>query len=70
MQIDVKRIQNETAVCLLYTGDRCVNIIMTESDYLALMRDGFFIRDGKSKDSADVINTTRDYLLTNPNPYE
>lgn len=65
MQIDVKRIENNTAVCLLYTGDRCVRIVMTESDYRALMRDGFFIRDGKNKDSADVINTSREYDLLN-----
>jgi hypothetical protein len=63
MQIDIKRVEDGTAVCLLYTGDRCVKIIMTEADYKALMRDGFFIRDGKSKDSADVINTSREYDL-------
>lgn len=63
MQIDVKRIENKTAVCLLYTGDRCVRMVMAEADYLLLVRDGFFIRDGKTKDSADVINTTLDYQV-------
>ena len=47
--------------CNLYTGDRCVTIYMGASDYQALMRDGFFIRDGASVDSAGVMNTTADY---------
>lgn len=63
IQIDVKRIENNTAVCLLYTGDRCVKVVMHERDYNDLLRDGFFIRDGKSKDSADVINTSREYKI-------
>lgn len=63
MQIDVKRVEKGLAICLLYTGDRCVKILMADDDYQALMRDGFFIRDGLSKDSADVINTSREYEL-------
>jgi hypothetical protein len=34
---------------------------MTESDYQALIRDGFFIRDGKSIDSGGALNTTDEY---------
>jgi hypothetical protein len=34
---------------------------MTAQDYESLMRDGFFIRDGQTKDSANVINTTAVY---------
>lgn len=61
MQIDLIRIENHTAVCNLYTGDRCVRIIMTESDAEALKRDEFFIRKQHKEDSAGVINTTVEY---------
>ena len=62
MQIDVKRNEKGMMVCNLYTGDRCVRIYMCEQDYNDLIQDGFFIRSGKEKDSADVINTTAEYL--------
>lgn len=42
----------------MYTGERCVRIMMLISDYELLINDGFFIRDGKDKDSAGVMNTT------------
>jgi hypothetical protein len=45
--------------CRLYVGGRCCQFFMSESNYEALMYDGVFIRDGKEKDSAGVINTTR-----------
>ena len=61
MQIDVLRIENNTAVCNMYTEARCIRIVMTEADYEALKRDGFFIRSGKEKDSAGVINTSKEY---------
>lgn len=61
MQIDVVKIQENIVVCNLYTGDRCVRIIMSQADYEALMRDRFFIRDGKAADSAGVLNTTKEY---------
>lgn len=48
--------------CNLYTPDRCVNIWMDKSDYLNLIRDGFFIRDGKELDSANVLNTTNTFI--------
>jgi hypothetical protein len=61
MQIDVVKIDKTTVVCNLYTGDRCVRIIMTKEDYEALKRDKFFILDGKTPDSAGVLNTTNLY---------
>jgi hypothetical protein len=64
VQIDVKEIKDSTAVCNLYTGQRCVKVIMLASDYESLQRDGFFIRDGQSKDSAGVLNTSNEYFLT------
>lgn len=63
MQIDVKQIDasKNFATCNLYTGERCVKIFMSVTDYENLLRDGFFIRDGKERDSADVLNTTLTY---------
>jgi len=61
MQIDLLRIENNTAVCNLYTGDRCVKIIMTKDDAELLRQDGFFIRNIHQVDSAGVINTTAEY---------
>lgn len=48
--------------CRLYTGERCVKIFMSKYDYENLIRDGFFIRDGKSLDSANVLNTTNNFI--------
>jgi hypothetical protein len=45
--------------CRLYTDKRMIRIVMTETAYNALVNDGFFIRDGDTKDSAGVWNTTR-----------
>lgn len=69
IQIDVKKIQKDIAlaVCNLYTGERCVEIYMPVSSYEALIRDGFFIRDGKELDSANVLNTTAEYEKKNNN---
>lgn len=63
MQIDVTAVNafKNLVACNLYTGDRCVKIYMSHTDYRELIRDGFFIRDGKTTDSADVINTTFTY---------
>lgn len=63
IQIDVKKIDEDidTAICKLYTGERCVTILMNGDDYRSLIRDGFFIRDGKELDSANVLNTTDVY---------
>lgn len=67
MQIDVVEVNTELhrVTCSLYTGDRCVRIYMSTSDYAALIRDGFFIRDGRSKDSANILNTTLEYQVIN-----
>lgn len=62
IQIDVKDVVDQHVTCNMYTGERCVRIFMTQYDYDALVRDGFFIRDGKDKDSAGVLNTTIVYI--------
>jgi hypothetical protein len=63
MQIDVKEVDSskKLVTCNLYTGERCVKIYMSEYDYKELIRDNFFIRDGKQRDSANVLNTTLAY---------
>lgn len=63
IQIDIKNIVAGLAHCNLYTGERCVKILIPEYEYENLVKDGFFIRDGKTKDSANVINTTEVYKL-------
>lgn len=64
MQIDVIKLGDFDLVrCNLYTGDRCVSIVIKRDDYNLLIGDGFFIRDGKEPDSAGVLNTTREYEL-------
>jgi len=63
IQIDVTEIRDGIVICNLYTSERCVKIIMQPHDYQELIRDGFFIRDGKELDSANVLNTTEYYEL-------
>lgn len=63
MQIDVLKIADLAVTCNLQTPDRDVRIIMSKSDYAALINDGFFIRDGLKPDSAGVLNTTKDYTI-------
>jgi hypothetical protein len=59
IQIDVvKGEQNGVYACNLYTGQRCVRMYIHQHDYESLINDGFFIRDGKKFDSANVLNTT------------
>jgi len=70
VQIDAKKKyinydeQMEYMECNLYTGHRCVKIIIPLDEYNLLVRDGFFIRDGKTLDSANVLNTTHTYAKT------
>jgi len=62
IQIDVKTLAENHVICNMYTGQRCVKIAMSLSDYYDLIRDRFFIRDGKERDSAGILNTTISYL--------
>lgn len=62
MQIDIiDFLPVGIAIGNLYTDNRCVRIYIQASDYQQLIADKFFIRDGKEKDSANVINTTAVY---------
>jgi hypothetical protein len=68
VQIDVMHIKNNTAVCNLYTENRCVRIVMHENEYENLLKEGFFIREGKNVDSAEVLNTTATYYSSKVKP--
>jgi hypothetical protein len=63
VQLDAISIEGNTVICNLYTGVYCAKISMSKSDYEYLIHKGFFIRDGKEADSADVLNTTDVYRL-------
>ena len=69
LQIDVLNLRSgasdsaaQMVECNLYTGNRCVRIYLDPMDYKLLINDGFFIRDGKAVDSANVLNTTCEYV--------
>lgn len=61
VQIDVKEVNDTHVICYMYTGVLCPKIVMSRNDYNELKRKGFFIRDGKERDSAGVLNTTEVY---------
>lgn len=63
MQLDVTDIQENIVLCRLYTSERSVQMVMKRYDYDNLLKEGFFIRDGKERDSANVLNTTEVYHL-------
>ena len=64
MQIDVigKIEGTQFMKCKLYTDENIVIIMMNELDYERLKEEGIFIRDGKSQDSAGVLNTTNTFI--------
>ncbi|MCT4636219.1 MAG: hypothetical protein N4A72_00790 [Bacteroidales bacterium] len=62
IQIDIKgfnKENNDIVEFNLIIAGRSCRCYMHESNYQALMYDGVFVRDGKSYDSAGVLNTTR-----------
>ena len=65
MQIDVIEVDHSRNLvrCSLYTGERCVRMYISVNDYDEMIRDGFFIRNGKNRDSAGVLNTTEEYAV-------
>lgn len=64
IQIDViEKIEGTQLMkCKLYTDENIAIIIMNELDYERLKKEGIFIRDGKSRDSAGVLNTTNTFI--------
>ncbi|MNL41153.1 hypothetical protein D3C87_1635500 [compost metagenome] len=62
LQIDVKGpldVNMQIMACNLYVDGRCCKIFMSKIDYENLRREDIFVRDGNTKDSADILNTTR-----------
>lgn len=64
LQIDVVGPVKDTEFmkCKLYADGRVCVFYMTKSNYDALVFDKIFIRDGKTVDSAGVINTTNAFI--------
>lgn len=65
LQIDVKgpmATDSNIIEMVLSVDGRDCRIYTSKSNYEALIFDGVFIRDGKEKDSANCINTTRVYV--------
>ncbi len=60
LQIDVIGFDDDVEMmkCRLIVDGRTGLFYMSKSNYEAFKFDGVFIRDGKEKDSANVINTT------------
>jgi hypothetical protein len=48
--------------CKIYIDGRCCRFYTSKANYEALMYDGIFLRNGKEKDSAGVINTTNTFI--------
>lgn len=64
MQIDVIEEVKGTQYlqCKLYIDGNASVILMNKIDYERLKEEGIFIRDGKSRDSAGVLNTTNTFI--------
>jgi hypothetical protein len=60
LQIDVLGFVEDLSMveCKLIVDGRAGIFYMSKSNYEAFKFDGVFIRDGKEKDSANVLNTT------------
>jgi hypothetical protein len=64
IQIDViKRVEGfeHLLQCNMYADGITIKIFLHMNSYEELIQSGFFIRDGKSLDSANVLNTTKVY---------
>jgi hypothetical protein len=48
--------------CKLYIDGNASVILMNKTDYERLLSDSFFVRDGKNRDSAGVLNTTNTFI--------
>lgn len=62
LQIDVLgpvENQNDIIECRLIVDGRWYIFYTSRANYEALISDGLFIRNGKERDSANVLNTTR-----------
>jgi len=65
LQIDVKGpLQRDKSIieCILSVDGRDCRFYISKSNYEALIYDKVFVRDGKEKDSANMINTTNIFI--------
>jgi len=65
LQIDVKGATKENPniiECNIYFDGRCCKFYTSKANYESLMYDKIFIRDGKERDSANVLNTTNVFI--------
>lgn len=65
LQIDVKGpLEDDPSIieCRISIDGRDCTFYTSKSNYHALMYDGVFIRDGKERDSANVLNTTNVFI--------
>jgi hypothetical protein len=59
LQIDVKTTTDANTMRLnIYIDGTCYPAYISKEMYELMLEDGVFIRDGKTVDSANVINTT------------
>lgn len=61
LQIDVCIENINVVVCRLSIDGSDYPFMIADETYRRMMVDGVFIRDGKEKDSANVLNTTHSF---------
>jgi hypothetical protein len=54
--------RDEPVRCKLYIDGNATDLWISRFSYQTLVRDGFFVRDGKDPDSSGAVNTTAVYL--------
>lgn len=62
---NLKKLSGEKTDAKAIRFENIVIIMMNEFDYERLKEEGIFIRDGKSRDSAGVLNTTNTFIEKN-----
>jgi hypothetical protein len=65
LQIDVKgpmKADSNIIEMVLSVDGRDCRFYTSKANYEALIYDGVFVRDGKKKDSANIVNTTNLYF--------
>ena len=65
LQIDVKGPMDSDSgiiACVISIDGRDCLFYTSRANYEALMYDGVFIRDGKNRDSAGILNTSKVFI--------
>lgn len=61
LRIEITTIKGGFCIGCLVTEGRDVTILIPESEYHKLIKDGFFLRDGQTRDSSGIFNTSAQY---------